>query len=257
MLSRGERHLGAARSEKRLVRSNQAPSSKPVDGSERLARPYQRASAKHRSDPRQQFARIEGFGQIIVRPHLESDDPVDVLAASREHHQSQIRHGFAQAPTDGQSVLSGKADVEHGNIELVVAEFLVQRRGVGRRHDLTVILTQVPGDQRCDLVIVLDNDDACSGAVEDLQLRVVHHPSRKACRGVHGHSIPTILLPAQAVTSPALRRLRLTIPACSAGSLSVAPLSMSKSRGGPAALFCSITGRWRASTDGARATFTA
>src|SRR5467141_3932873 len=46
-------------------------------------------TAEQRLDAREQFARAEGLGHVIVGAHLEPDDAVGFLAASREHENGQ------------------------------------------------------------------------------------------------------------------------------------------------------------------------
>src|ERR1700674_2077516 len=43
-----------------------------------------------RTDPRNQLPQFEGFGQIVVCPELEADDPVDRITLAGEHDDWNI-----------------------------------------------------------------------------------------------------------------------------------------------------------------------
>ena len=73
----------------------------------RLDRVRRARAPQHRADSRQQFARIERLGEIIVGAHFETDDLVDILALRRDDNDRQISFG-PQSAANRQSVLPGK-----------------------------------------------------------------------------------------------------------------------------------------------------
>ena len=88
--------------------------------------------AQHRVDARDELARIERLGQVVVGAHLEADDAVDVLALGRQHDDRHGLAGAAQAPADGQPVLAGQHQVEHDQVRRVALQLLVELARVGQ-----------------------------------------------------------------------------------------------------------------------------
>src|SRR3990170_115664 len=58
------------------------------------------AAPEHGVHAREQLARIEGLGQVVVGAHLQADDAVDVIALGGEHDDRGARVLRAQAPAD-------------------------------------------------------------------------------------------------------------------------------------------------------------
>ena len=79
-------------------------------GSAPLAR-----SAHDRARARQQFARTEGFGQIIVGAHFQANHAIDLVALGRQH-QDRDRVPGAQPAADRRAVLAGKHQIEDDEI---------------------------------------------------------------------------------------------------------------------------------------------
>ena len=52
-----------------------------------VTRRLRRGTPEQRLDAGQQFARLEGFGQVVVGSEFEADDAVHRLAARRQHQQ--------------------------------------------------------------------------------------------------------------------------------------------------------------------------
>src|SRR3546814_2228057 len=63
------------------------------------------APPEYRTNPRQQLARIEWLGQVIVGPHFQPDDAIHVLAARRQHDDRQ-RLIRTQPPRQRQAVIA-------------------------------------------------------------------------------------------------------------------------------------------------------
>ena len=55
-------------------------------------------AAQHRVDARDELARIERLGEVVVGAHFQADDAIDVLALGRQHddrHRSRRRRAGA------------------------------------------------------------------------------------------------------------------------------------------------------------------
>jgi hypothetical protein len=76
-------------------------------------------AAQQAAQARQQDRKLEGLGQIIVRPRLETLQHIFRTAASGEHqhrHENVLPAKFADHP---EAILAGKHDVEDHDIEAV------------------------------------------------------------------------------------------------------------------------------------------
>lgn len=69
------------------------------------------------ADPGQQDPRVERLRNVIVGPHLQAEDPVDVLGLRGEHDDGWPT-GLAQAAADGQAVLARQHPVEDDEVRL-------------------------------------------------------------------------------------------------------------------------------------------
>jgi hypothetical protein len=119
-----------------------------------------RAAPQHRVDPREQLARVERLGQIVVGADLEADDAVDILDLRSQHDDRRRIVGGAQAPADRQPVLAGQHQVEHDEVDRLASQHPVQRlRVLGEEH-LEALLRQVAPQQVADAGVVVDDDNA-------------------------------------------------------------------------------------------------
>ena len=71
---------------------------------------------QHAANPRQQLAWLEGFDEIVVRPHFQADHAVEGFALGREHEHRHIGPG-AQIPAQAQAIFSGKHEVEDDQVD--------------------------------------------------------------------------------------------------------------------------------------------
>ena len=55
------------------------------------------AAAQDGFDPRDQLAAAERLREVIVGPHLQADDAVDLLALSGQHDDRDVRLGAKRA----------------------------------------------------------------------------------------------------------------------------------------------------------------
>jgi len=108
-------------------------------------------AAQHRVDPGQQFARVEGFCEIVVGAHLEAKDAVDIFAARGQHDDRRLRFG-ADFSAQAQAVLAGQHDVEDQQIDAVVGHrtdhFVFDDKNVRRCRDHAEPLPLIRENQR-------------------------------------------------------------------------------------------------------------
>ena len=96
-------------------------------------------------DARHELARIERFRQIVVGPHLETDDAVDVLALGRQHDDWHVLSGAAQPAAYRKAVLAGEHEVEHDDMRRIALQLLVDVARVGKGRDFEALLGQITG----------------------------------------------------------------------------------------------------------------
>jgi hypothetical protein len=114
--------------------------------------------AQHRVDPRQQLARIERLGQVVVRSHFQSENAIDVLAARGEHDDRYLRfraHLAAQA----EAVFTRQHHVEDEQIDAMVGHRPDHFAPVDRHRDVAAVAAQVFRDQRPRLAVVVNDEN--------------------------------------------------------------------------------------------------
>ena len=65
----------------------------------------------------QEFARVKGLGNVVVRAHFKTHDPVDVFAAGGEHQNGSGVFSGAQAPQDLQAVFARHHEIQHQRVK--------------------------------------------------------------------------------------------------------------------------------------------
>ena len=76
---------------------------------------------RERARTRQQYHRVDGLGDVVVRAGFEADHLVDVGVARREDQDRAIE-GLAQLAADRQAVYAGQHQVEQHNTRFNVGE---------------------------------------------------------------------------------------------------------------------------------------
>ena len=116
------------------------------------------ATAQDRAQPSQQFAGLEGFGQIIIRSHFESDDAIHRVAASGEHQDRAVGPG-ADLPADVQAVGVRQHEIENDGICRLAS---MQRQAAGPvlgMDDVKARLAEVLADHVGKAGIIFDQKD--------------------------------------------------------------------------------------------------
>jgi hypothetical protein len=123
-------------------------------------------SPQHGADTRQQFARRERFGQVIVRTQLEAEDAIGLVGACRQHHDGQVRTaGAAQFTAEGDAVGVRQHQVQHHQVDLVRRDRGPHLGGARRRRRAQSLLLQVLGDELADPGIVIDEKNVVGRGV--------------------------------------------------------------------------------------------
>jgi len=115
-------------------------------------------AAKHGVDPGQQLARVERLGEIVVRAHLQSQDAIEILAACGEHDDRHLRFG-AHLAAQAEAILARQHHVEDQQVDPLVGHRARHFASVGRRRHVAAVATQIFGDERPRLAVVLNYKD--------------------------------------------------------------------------------------------------
>jgi len=115
-------------------------------------------AAQDRADPCHQFAGVERFGQIIVRPYFQSDDPIDIVALGRDHQHRQGSFG-AKPAADRKAILARQHDIEDGQVDAAPRAQPVQLGAGAADIGLEPLAPEQALNQRPDLGIILDHGD--------------------------------------------------------------------------------------------------
>lgn len=113
------------------------------------------------ADARHQFARHEGLAQIIVGPHFQANDAVDLVGARRQHqHRDACPLAGAQGTEQRQAVFARQHQVKDNKVDGGrFAEHTAHLPAVARcRHAKTVAL-QIVGQQFAYALVVIDDED--------------------------------------------------------------------------------------------------
>src|SRR5919197_3920397 len=114
----GERHGAAVRTGQAPQVEVQLPAVEAIGADAvGLALAYFGApAAQHRADAREQLARAEGLGDVVVGAELEAHHAIGLFLAPGEHHHGDLGL-VAHAPRDRHAVLAAQAEVEHHQVD--------------------------------------------------------------------------------------------------------------------------------------------
>ena len=132
------------------------------------------APTQHGLQARHQFARLEGFGQIVVGAQLQPHHAVHHIAARGEHDNGNVAV-FADGAAEFKAVHLGQHHIQNRRVKRLAAQqgqALAGARGVG---DLQLETLEIRGQRRAELLVVVDQQDTVHGAFLHVAQRTVPH----------------------------------------------------------------------------------
>src|SRR5205814_2375016 len=118
-----------------------------------------RSAPQDRLHPRQQLARLEWLGQIVVGAELEPDDAIHGIAARGEHQDRRLRlHPDAAAHI--KTIDVGQREVENDAIEALARVARDAELALGRNHDVKARLAEIALHHLGKTRVIFDEQDA-------------------------------------------------------------------------------------------------
>ena len=102
------------------------------------------------------LAWIERLGEVVVCPHFEAENAIDVLAARGEHDDRHLRFR-PHLPAQAQAILARQHHVENQEIDAMIGHCARHLPSVGCSTDVAAIAAQIFCDKRSRLAIVFDD----------------------------------------------------------------------------------------------------
>ena len=115
--------------------------------------------AQHVADARQQLARFERLGQVVVGAHFQAEHAVDRLGARGQHDHRRVR-ARPQVATQGQAILARQVEVEHDQVHVFAVQQLAHGGAVCGRAHLVAGAAELLGQQGADVVVVVDDQQS-------------------------------------------------------------------------------------------------
>ena len=133
------------------------------------------AAAQDGLDPRDQLARGERLGHVVVGTRLEARDLVGFFAARRQHHHRDVaRVGVAaQHPDQFDAAHVRQHPVDQDEVGAPVADARERRLAVFRERDVAARAPQPESDQVADRLFIFD--DEYSGVRHAQAVRLTAH----------------------------------------------------------------------------------
>ena len=117
-----------------------------------------RRAAQHAANARNQFARLERLGQIVVGPQFQPGDAIFRFAHGGQH-QDRDRAGAAQGDSQFHAALARHHDVENQQVEGDMAQMGARFRGVGCGRHAKAVLAQELAQQLAEPVVVVHHQN--------------------------------------------------------------------------------------------------
>ncbi len=115
---------------------------------------------QHDLDPRQQLARIEGFGDVVVRPGLQPDNLVHIVTAPGHQDDAQVLVPGPQLACQLQTILAGQADIEQNHIDDLALQQRPHLAAARRGQDSVALLPEIAFQPRAGHGIIVNNQQA-------------------------------------------------------------------------------------------------
>lgn len=117
------------------------------------------ATLQNRLDPRDEFARAERFGDIVVPADFETQHPVDLFVARRKKQDRQSRC-LADLAADVQAIHVGHANIEDDEIDAAAAEGGHRLGTVANCQPCQAGALEGEADHVADVRFVIDDENA-------------------------------------------------------------------------------------------------
>ena len=113
---------------------------------------------QHGANPREELARVEGLGEVVVRADLEPDHLVHVLALGGQHDDGQggPLGRRADLAADLEAVHAGQHQVEQDEVGTGLAERDEAARSIAGRGDVDLVLAEILRHQGAQAGVVVD-----------------------------------------------------------------------------------------------------
>ena len=121
------------------------------------------AAAQHRANAGDQFARVEGFAEIVVGTQFQPDDAVHILLQRGQEDDRQLRPLRAHVAADVEPGPIRQQDIQHHEVNGVGRQALVQLAPVRGQADTKPLPLDELAEQPADLGIVIDDQDVGRG----------------------------------------------------------------------------------------------
>ncbi len=118
-----------------------------------------RLPAQHRTDAREQLARVERLGQVVVGALLQALDAAGLVALGGEHDDRDLIVRLTQPAAGGQPVLARHHQVQHHQLKQLATEQAVHLLGVFHGTDAVALLVEKALEQTPQTGIVIDDKD--------------------------------------------------------------------------------------------------
>ena len=119
-------------------------------------------AAKHGPDARQQLARVEGLGHVVVGAYFKPDDAVHLLGNGGEKDDGR-RGRFAQIFAQRKPVLSRHHDVENDQVESACLELPPGLAGVRCHRHAHAVLGEELGQEIADFLVIVYDENVMRG----------------------------------------------------------------------------------------------
>jgi hypothetical protein len=71
-------------------------------------------------DARIEFAQIEGFGDVIIRAHLQAEHFINHVVLRRQHQDRNIGSLLPQFSTDGEAIHFRQHQIENDRVRVIL-----------------------------------------------------------------------------------------------------------------------------------------
>jgi len=116
-------------------------------------------AAQNGIDARQQFTRVEGFGEVIVGTHLQPDDSVDFLGLRGQHDDRGVIVPPAQSAADGQAIFARQHQIQHEKVEMLPRPQLAHLLSILGDEYVEALFGEVAPQQVTQSRIIVDDKD--------------------------------------------------------------------------------------------------